>query len=151
MESLPLWLNPDRLVDLLRRQRDLYARLRDLSERQRNLITGDRPEMLLNILRDRQELITALAGINERLSPFRRDWDGIYSRLPQETSEIVSALLREINEVLGVILKTDDEDSKLLAARKQMAAASLSGMVGGAAANQAYARHTGPARPSGGT
>ena len=58
-------------------------RLRELSDQQRTLITGDRPELLLNILRERQTLVGALARLNERLAPFRRNWEGLYAGFPE--------------------------------------------------------------------
>jgi hypothetical protein len=134
---------PERLLALLRKQRDLYLRLQDLSQRQRTLIASDRPELLLNILHDRQSLVTALAAVNEKLSPYRRDWQGVYQTLPEVTRHTVSGLLEEINGMLQVILRTDQEDQALLSARKQAVARSLSDVSGGRAANAAYARHAG--------
>ena len=75
--------SPDQLLELLREQRHLYRNLQSLSERQRRLISGDRPELLLNILRDRQMLVTQLARVNEQLSPYRNRWQEIYGQLPE--------------------------------------------------------------------
>ena len=133
----------DGLIPLLKEQRDLYLNLRDLSDRQRNLIAGDRPELLLNILRDRQILVTKLAAVNEQLSPYRRNWQKVYDTLPEVTKHTASALLEEINSMLKIILKTDEEDQALLSARKQAVAKSLSGVSGGRAANNAYAKQGG--------
>ncbi len=133
-------LAPEKLLDLLTQQRDLYRRLQDLSDRQRDLIAGDRPEQLLNILRDRQTLVTALAKVNEQLSPYRRNWRAIYKTLPEESRRRASALLEEINDKLQVILKADQEDQALLSARKQAVARSLNQVSGGQTANAAYAR-----------
>jgi len=133
---------PENLIKLLKKQRDLYLRLRDLSARQRNLISGDRPELLLNILRDRQTLITALAKVNEQLSPYRRNWQSVCEALPEVTRHTVSSLLEEINGTLQAILMTDQEDQALLSARKQVVARSLNEVSGGRAANAAYAQHT---------
>jgi hypothetical protein len=127
------------LIRLLTEQRDLYRRLQELSERQRGLISGDRPELLLNILRDRQTLVTALAKVNEQLSPYRHDWERVYAGLPEETRQAAAGLLEEINGMLQVILKADQEDQALLSARKQAVARSLSTVSGGRAANAAYA------------
>jgi hypothetical protein len=135
----------DGLLDLLREQRDLYVRLRELSELQRKLISGDRPELLLNILRDRQSLVSALAAVNEKLSPYRRNWESVYEALPIVTRHTVSELLDEINGMLQVILNTDQEDQALLSARKQAAARSLNDVSGGRAVNAAYARQAGKA------
>lgn len=128
-----------RLIALLREQRDLYLRLRDLSERQRNLISGDRPEMLLDILRDRQTLVMALARVNEQLSPYRCEWDKTYADLAPATRREASGLLDEINGTLRAILQSDQEDGELLAARKQALGHSLGDLRGARAAGAAYA------------
>ena len=131
-----------RLIDLLGQQRDLYQRLRELSEQQRTLITGDKPEMLLNILRERQVLVSALARLNEQLAPFRRNWEGMYSGLPSDLRDQANTLLREINGLLRVILRTDQEDSALLSARKQVVGQQIGQLSGAQSANTAYARRS---------
>ncbi len=133
-------LDPGRLIDLLTRQRGFYRRLRELSEQQRALISGDRPESLLSILRERQELVTALARLNGDLAPFRRNWDTMYATLPDLTRAEASQILQEINGLLRVILRTDQEDSALLCARKQAVAEGIAGLTGGRVANTAYAQ-----------
>lgn len=151
-QAAPKWLNPQRLIDLLIEQRDLYKRLRSLSERQRGMISSDTPEHLLNILRERQALITALAAINEKLSPFRQGWDGLYAQLPDTARQQVSDLLDEINGLLGAILAADQEDSALLGARRQTVGEALRSVNDTRAANAAYARNAGAGRttPAGG-
>jgi hypothetical protein len=137
-------LDPNRLITLLEQQRDMYLKLRELSDKQRSLIAGDRPELLLGILRDRQDLVTALARLNDQLGPFRRNWDALYAALPEDRRTHASGLLQEINGLLRVILRTDQEDGALLSVRKQAVAASIADLSGGRTANTAYARHTGP-------
>jgi hypothetical protein len=112
---------PRGLIALLTQQRDLYLKLRVLSDKQRSMISGDRPGLLLEILQERHDLVAALARLNESLSPFRRDWDANYAALPEEERGQASALLREINGLLAAILRTDQEDEALLAARKHAA------------------------------
>ena len=151
MSSVISQLDPDQLIALLEKQRDLYIKLRELSDKQRTMIAGDRPEMLLHILRDRQDLVTTLARLNGELAPFRRNWDALYTALPQERRERASGLLQEINGLLRVILRTDQEDSALLSARKQAVAAEISATTGGKAANAAYARQSGSGGDAAGT
>lgn len=138
-------LDPAELIDLLTQQRDLYRKLHELSDRQRALISGDRPEMLLTILRDRQDLVASLARLNDALAPYRRNWDEMYAALPDARRGAASALLQEINGLLRVILRTDQEDTALLSARKQSVAGELAGLAGGRTANAAYARQSIPA------
>ena len=143
MEKNVVQLAPDGLLKLLREQRDLYLKLKELSERQRVMIAGDRPEQLLNILRDRQNLVSALARVNEKLSPYRRDWQQVYDRLPDDSRQAAQELLDEINGMLQIILHTDQEDQALLSARKQAVARSLGSVSEGRAANAAYAKQGG--------
>lgn len=137
----------EKLVALLEEQRNLYLRLRDLSERQRSLITGDRPEALLDILRDRQTSVMALARINESLSPYRRDWEATFLRLDEPLRERVGGLLGEINAALQAILKADQEDGALLAARKRSVGAAIETIADTRRVNAAYAKNA--AGPSG--
>ncbi len=146
MTSATIQLDPVRLIQLLEQQRALYGKLRDLSEKQRALIARDRPELLLSILRDRQDLVTGLARLNEQLGPFRRNWDALYATLPEDERTRASGLLQEINGLLRGILRTDQEDGALLSVRKQAVGAELADLAGGRAANAAYARHAGPER-----
>ncbi|MBL8880216.1 MAG: hypothetical protein JNG88_13945 [Phycisphaerales bacterium] len=128
------------LIDLLTEQHERYRRLRELSEQQRSLICGDRPEQLLSILQERQSLVNALTKLNVSLAPFRRNWDEMYAALPDEIRRRASELLGEINASLQVILKNDHQDSALLAARKQLVANELSDLGGTRAAGTAYAK-----------
>jgi len=137
-------IQPHGLIALLTQQRDLYLKLRALSDKQRSMISGDRPGLLLEILKERHDLVAALARLNESLSPFRRDWDANYAALPEDERGQASALLREINALLAGILRADQEDEALLAARKQAIAADLAATTGGRVANAAYARQAGP-------
>ena len=141
-------LDPTRLIDLLIRQRELYTSLRELSQRQRGLIAGDRPEKLPTILRERQDLVTALAKLNDDLGPYRRNWDPMYAALPEQVRSQASALLHEINGLLRNILRTDQEDGALLSARKQAIATEMNGASSAQTANAAYARQAGGAAPS---
>lgn len=134
--------NADTLIALLTEQRELYGRLRALSERQRELIVGDRPELLLNILHDRQALVAALVRLNDQLAVYRRRWDEVYAALPVETRDRASGLLRDINALLGVILRVDQEDGALLSARQQAVGRELNDLSGGQSANAAYARQS---------
>lgn len=150
MNQTPSKPEPERLLTLLTRQRDLYRKLRELSELQRSTISGDRPERLLNILRDRQGLVTSLAQLNDEMGPFRRHWDATYDALPEKHRDHASGLLQEINGLLRVILRTDQEDSALLSARKQAVAGNIADLSGGQVANSAYAKQTGAtSKPTG--
>jgi hypothetical protein len=139
MTAFTVPVDPNRLVALLTEQRDLYQQLRALSDRQRALISGNHPDTLLELLTHRRQIVAALAELNERLGPYRRHWDEIYNALPETQRAQASGLLQEVNGLLRVILKTDQEDGALLAARKQAVASEIRGLSDGRIANVAYA------------
>jgi hypothetical protein len=145
MEDALSQLDTNRLIHLLKQQRELYLQLRDLSDRQRALIASDSPDLLLSILRDRQTLVAALVRLNEQLAPYRRDWEAVQATLSDDVRQQAAQLLEEINDLLRNILRVDQEDGALLSARKQAVAQSLSDVSGGRTANAAYARQ-GPAQ-----
>lgn len=140
MEGAPQKSRAEKLIELLTEQRNHYQRLRQLSEQQRSLICGDRPEQLLSILQERQLLVNALMRLNASLAPFRREWDEMYAALPEPSRHAAGLLLAEINTALQVILQNDHQDSALLAAKKQLVADELSELGGSRAAGAAYTR-----------
>jgi hypothetical protein len=140
MSDHPTVLDPARLVRLLGEQRDVYARLKELSAQQRGLIAGDRSEALLAILGERHALVKTLVRLNDELAPYRRAWDDVYAGLPAAQRRDVSQLLKEVNDLLRVILTTDQEDGAMLAARKQAVAGEIVGLAGTRSASSAYAR-----------
>lgn len=135
--------NTEQLLALLEQQRGLYSRLQDLSMRQRGLISGERPELLLELLRERQTLVLSLAQLNQALSPFRQDWDERFGSLPDGVRQRAAGLLESINVMLEKILASDQEDGALLAARKRVVAQNLNQLVGTTAAHSAYSRKVG--------
>lgn len=138
----------EQLISLLSRQRELYQRLKDLSDRQRTLISGDQPEALLGILNERQELVRGLTSLNSTLAPYRRQWETSFEKFTEPVRTRVSKLLTAIDGLLSGIMKTDQEDGALLSARKQAVANELSGLSGGRAANVGYASAARPAEES---
>ncbi len=133
-------IDAQRLMELLTQQRDLYRRLRQLADQQRGLISGDQPEKLLDLLRERQNLVGRLAQLNMQLAPYRRNWGGTYGSLPEDLRNQAGVILEEINKTLQVILKADREDGALLSVKKQMIAAEANSVTGGRTANAAYAK-----------
>jgi len=98
------------------------------------------PSQLIDLLSRQRDLWTAPAKLNDERGPCRRNWDAMNSALPADQRTQASAILHEINGLLRVILRTDQEDGALLSARKQVISNELDGMSGGQMANTAYAR-----------
>lgn len=135
-------LDPQKLLGLLDQQRGAYEQLLGLAEQQRALISGQNPEQLLTVLRERQTIVGQLAQLNMQLAPYRRNLEGSYNDFPDDVREQANQKLTEINQMLQKILKADREDGALLSARKAAVSEQLSNVRGGQAANTAYAANT---------
>jgi hypothetical protein len=129
----------DRLVNLLEQQRDCYAELKRLAQRQRRLISDQDPESLLKVLAERQRLVDRLAELNRSLQPFRQEWASAYSQMMGERRQYVRRVLDDINMLLGSILITDAEDGRLLSLSKEGVRSGMATAAIGRFANSAYA------------
>lgn len=126
------------VVDLLGRQKELYARLKALSDAQRTAITGNEPEKLLGVLGARQQIIDQLDQSTEGLRSFQQDWPALRKQMSPQDVEVIDGLLAEVNALLKAILATDQADGELLAARKGATARELSAVRTGRQADAAY-------------
>jgi hypothetical protein len=129
----------EQLIGLLEQQRACYTELKKLAHRQRQLITDHDPEALLKILAERQRYVDQLADLNRALSPFRQEWNQTYSQMLGERRQYVQKVLDEINLLMGSILVSDAEDSRLLAANKETVRGQMTSTAVGRMANTAYA------------
>ena len=135
---------PTELIALLGQQRDLYLKLRELSDKQRSMIAGDQPELLLqHPARAPGFRSPSLARLNEELSPFRRNWDALYATLSEDGRTRASGAVAGDQRAAAGDPAADQEDGALLSARKQAVAADLTAASGGRTANTAYARQRG--------
>jgi hypothetical protein len=130
-----------RLVELLEEQRECYRLVKHLAERQRRLITDQDPEALLDVLGERQRLVDRLRELNKALQPFRQEWANTYTQMRSDRRQHVQEVLDDINTLLGSIMVTDAEDSRLLAASREGIRGQIKSTVSGRVANSAYASH----------
>jgi len=128
----------DKLIQLLSQQRLLYRQLRELAEKQSDLVDGRDPEMLLRVLAGRQRLIDRLRTIDKELEPIRRDWQGIARSLPPAQRDEAQRLVAGVQEILGDIIARDERDSEVLLAQRQHVADEIGSTSRGKQVNQAY-------------
>lgn len=115
--SLPL--GPENILSLLREQVDLYGELAGYADEQRSLITREDTGPLLAVLAKRQELSSRLGDVVQRLEPVRRDWVTHRSRFDSTQRLEAEDLLADIRSRLRDIIDRDEEDVRMLSARKQ--------------------------------
>lgn len=133
----------EKLLSLMRMQRDLYRRLTELADQQRSLITGNQPSQLLEVLGDRQRLIDRLGTIAEQVKVLQGDWPALRSGMDAAMGEEVDQLIAEINQLLASILERDRADADLLSARRSETASAVKQAKANKAAGAAYAAAVG--------
>lgn len=124
---------------MIRAQRDLYRDLQHLAGRQRRLIAADDPGALLAVLSQRQQITRSLVELGDRLAPYREDWPAACQALPPVERREVREMLDEVSDLLGRIIASDEDDARLLTARKTQIAATLGSFQGSRQAVGAYA------------
>lgn len=135
------------LFTVLDRQRELYARLGALAERQSAMIRGDESESLLALLAARQRLIDEIAQDEAYVESLRRDWEGVMATLPEPVRAQVRRRVEGLAEAAAGIAQRDAEDAAELARRRDSVGAELAGMsrkCGAVAAYGSVGRDRGP-------
>jgi len=116
---------PEEILPLLREQIPLYTKLESCASRQRLLITGDDGNALLSLLANRQRISADLARVASRLEPVRREWARYRGKFTPAQRDEADCLLSEIHKRLKRVIENDEQDARLLAARKQATADAL--------------------------
>lgn len=106
------------MLETLARQVDLYRRLARLAERQHDLVGQDRTDDLLDLLRQRQTLLSELSAMDSAAAPLATRWNEMRAGMPAEAAAHAEALLREIRSLLRQITECDARDSLVLQQRK---------------------------------
>jgi len=139
----PTGFDGTELMDLLRRQRDLYVCLRRLADRQRRLVADDDPTALLSLLGDRQRLTRELLEVGRHLSPYRESWPATRASLEPSDCREAERMVAESGALLQRIIEDDEQDARLLSARRTLTATRANGLRSERAALSAYASAVG--------
>jgi len=126
------------LTALLAALCETYERVSLLAERQRTLITGDTPEELLNVLAERQKLLDRLNVLTQQLAPYRENWATVRQQLTADEGQHVDQLVGQMETLVGSILKSDERDTQLLAARRGSSAHAMAEAKSARQAKAAY-------------
>ena len=127
------------VLTLLRRQRDLYRRLHRLADRQHGLIAESDPGTLLTVLGDRQKLVESLLEVGRELAPHRETWAETRQALDDQDREEAEGILAEVCQILGQVIDADEQDARLLSARKVHGSGALQSLRSDREAVSAYA------------
>jgi len=128
----------ERVLELLREAASLYGRLESCAARQRALIAHDDMSPLLALLAERQRLSGELARVSSRLAPVRERWADYKRGLAPRVREEAEGLLEGIARHLRRAMELDEEDARLLSAKKQTVAHALRSTRSAQSAMSAY-------------
>ncbi len=132
-----------RLLRLLDEQLSLAGRLEALATRQRECVAGgDLPEVL-DILAQREPIVSELTRTAEEVEPFVRDARSPASELDATQRHEVQERLTGIEERLEAVNRHDALDERTLTAMKDALAAEIAGLRLSRAAVGAYADSSG--------
>ena len=126
------------LISLLRRQVGTYTRLEQLSDRQRGLIAAEDQQRLLALLAERQKLVDELSVLNQGLIPLQKYWRANRETVTPSLRAEADQLVGRAGEILQRILGADEQDARILSARKAQTAKQVTALAQGRQAFEAY-------------
>ncbi len=133
------------LISLLRRQVSIYTRLEQLSGRQRGLIAAEEQQQLLALLAERQKLVDELGALNQGLIPLQKFWRDNRETVAPSLRAEADRLVGRAGEILQRVLGADEQDARILSARKAQTAKQVTALAQG---RQAFEAYGGGGRPS---
>ncbi len=113
------------VLSLMRTQATLYERLDTLTANQRSLIAADDTSTLLAHLSQRKKVVDALSQIAGRLAPVRHDWPAVRRRFSEGEGAEADRLIADVEKRLRRMIQRDEEDVRVLSARKQAVSQTL--------------------------
>ena len=126
------------VLDALRQERALYARILDLAVRQRREAEAGRTEELLAVLAEKGRLTEEVARAGQGSRQFKTDWAAASARMDPRDAEIGKRLLDEMAGILRSILAEEEACQKLLGRSRDGALEELLRVQKGRRAAQAY-------------
>ncbi len=112
----------------LRGQLDLYGRIREISRQELGLVKDAELEKATTILAKKQELLTEVGTIEERIKPLKAKWPDLKATIPGDVLSSFQAALGGLSSVLEELIAIERETEEVLSGqiaivRKQAAPA----------------------------
>lgn len=117
-----------RLETILDEHESLYDRLDALSERQSELIDGEKTDELLGVLAERQRVVDRLLAVGEELKPFQPKWDDVLAGVDADRRESLRSKVASIQQAAQRVNDRDDRDRARLAAQRKSLAEEIAGV-----------------------
>lgn len=99
-----------RLIDGLRKQRDTYAQVAAIAERQRALLEKNDLDALLKLIEEKRARMEEIDASRRETSGLVERWPEFRQQLPADVVRDVEAVVAETRTLLEKILKIEEED-----------------------------------------
>lgn len=136
-----------RLERLLAEQRDLCARLDELSREQSEIVRQSDADALLKVLAERQSIVDRVSELNEQLQPFRARWEEFLAALDGPCRGRVERLVEELAALVAGVTGRDETDRAVLERRRSALSDEIKTVSRGQGAVAAYSARAGERGP----
>ena len=126
------------LLEYFGQEHACYTSLLDLSRRQRGLIEDGDIDRLMEVLGQKQRILTTVEGIEERLSPYKQEWTSLREGLDEDDRQVLDLALSTVEELLAELIDLEKKSEQLLADCRDETQRQLSEAVRGNAVHRAY-------------
>jgi len=98
----------ERLKSLLLKEKQLYGRLAEMTERQRVCIDKDDRPGLLGVVGEKQHVIDKLETIEKELKDTKADWSMVRNTIEPRLLAEIDPLISDIENAIKALLKADE-------------------------------------------
>jgi len=130
------WVPP--LIQALTRQCELCRSLDALSARQSEHIRSGDSDALLRVLAERQAIVDQVSELNDRIAPFRRQWETCLAAAGSEDRARLEMLVNQLTDLVDRIARQDDADRAAMEVQRTSITRELGGVIRGRGALAAY-------------
>jgi hypothetical protein len=127
------------IITALEEQVGCYRKLTRLAEAQREHVQQSHMEGLLDVLRNRQEILDQLGRLEEIVTPAKRRWTEFLDEVESDARSRAEQLLAETRRLLEQIMASDRTDVLALEQRKLNIGKEIKQAVGARQINKTYA------------
>ncbi|MGO8752364.1 MAG: hypothetical protein ACLQNE_41020 [Thermoguttaceae bacterium] len=139
-------LDTDGLSDVIHRKHNCLLHLRNLGERQLELVRRGSMTELLDLLSVKQQMLTDLQRIEHALDPFRNQDPDRRRWRTQEGREACAEELARCERLLAEIVRLEKQSEQDMICRRDEAAARLTGVHSAGHAREVYLAEPRPLR-----
>jgi flagellar biosynthesis/type III secretory pathway chaperone len=127
-----------RLLEGLRRQREKYLEIAQVSGEQNRLVAAGDVDAILALVERKRALLAEVEAVDRELAPVRGRWEELRATLDPATRAEIESAVEETKRILQDLVRAEDEGRAALEARRQTTADELKDLMKKKRARGAY-------------